>query len=293
MFRHLAHRHAPRIAHHIARLHRFAIGGAWFFIVVSMLHLLYAISVKWNESAGVFKAYHTVVNDISYDAFGLTYAGTLGLLLALGQFGVVGVAALTGCKGIVHIPILGRLNRFWGIGHLILISWAALWLGNFIWLASIDHAFDSYGQVFIMSILFICTSWRGLADWKQHRQHNHLPADQPPKPPHRSTRTTAEHEVVKLLRTQEVSVSPRIRELSDRAAADLDSTPHDPNAVFSIPERLQRIYILARKKMVPTRIFTAKTASQTSRKLTELARSSRSQFKKLAGRWKSSTPDAA
>ena len=57
-----------------------AVAGAWFFIVVSLGHLAWAVGHKWSDPAGTFKLYHTIVDGHSFDAWGLTYSGTLGLL---------------------------------------------------------------------------------------------------------------------------------------------------------------------------------------------------------------------
>jgi hypothetical protein len=114
-------------------LKAFAVAGAWFFIVVSLGHLVWAVGHKWSDPAGTFKLYHTIVDCQSYDAWGLTYGGTLGLLTVVGQALLVSAAAVA---SVLPWPRTMKLRR---MGHGVLCAWAALWALNFIWLASVDH----------------------------------------------------------------------------------------------------------------------------------------------------------
>ncbi len=142
---------------------KLAVGGAWFFIVVSLLHLLWAIGVKWQEPAGTFKLYHTVIGDVSYDAWGLTYTGVLGLLTAMAQMVVVSAAAFA-----TMLPFDKTLKAR-RAGHLVLVGWSALWTLNLLWLAGIDHQLDSIAQATLLGVLFAGTVWRAYSGWSPGR----------------------------------------------------------------------------------------------------------------------------
>ncbi len=156
-------------------LERFAVGGAWFFIVVSLLHLLWAIGVQWGEPRGTFKLYHTVVDDISYDAWALTYTGVVGLLLAMAQVLVVGGAVVAST-----LPF-GRTLRARRVGHLVLCGWSALWMINLMRLAGIDGQLDSFAQATLLWVLFGCTAGRASMGWTPGRSPKRL-TEPPPSP---------------------------------------------------------------------------------------------------------------
>ena len=138
----------------------FAVGGAWFFIVVSLLHVMWAITVMWGDDPiGTYKLYHTVVGDVSYDAWAMTYTGIAGLLFAVMQLLVVSTAAVTSA-----LPF-DRTVKARHAAHLVLCGWSALWALNLVRLALIDGALDSIAQSALLSGLFVCTVWRASSGW--------------------------------------------------------------------------------------------------------------------------------
>lgn len=140
---------------------KYAIGGAWFFIVASVLHLAWVIGVKIPDPGGVTKLYHTVVDGVSYDAWGLTYDGTPGLLQALLQLVVVGAATFA-----TVLPSRWRpLRKMRRVGHVVLIGWAGWWALNLLWLTSVDMQLDSVLQSGLLSALLGCTIWRAICGW--------------------------------------------------------------------------------------------------------------------------------
>lgn len=155
-------------------LERFAIGGAWFFIVVSLLHLLWAIGVQWSGPRGTFKLYHTVVDGISYDAWALTYTGFVGLLLAMAQVLVVGGAVVAST-----LPF-GRTLRARRVGHLVLCGWSALWMINLMRLAGIDGQLDSFAQASLLCVLFGCTAGRASLGWTPRHSPKRMTELPPP-----------------------------------------------------------------------------------------------------------------
>ncbi len=152
-----------------------AVGGAWFFIVVSLLHVLWAITVMSGGDLGTYKLYHTVVGDVSYDAWALTYTGIVGLSIAIVQVLVVTGAAVTST-----LPF-ERTMKARHAGHMVLCGWSALWALNLVRLALIDGELDSIAQSVLLSGLFVCTVWRASSGWSPRRSTPtaELPADKP------------------------------------------------------------------------------------------------------------------
>jgi hypothetical protein len=154
-------------------LRTFAIAGAWFFLVVSLGHVLWATGHKWSEPSGTYKLYHAVVGDHSYDAFGLTYTGIPGLLAVTAQLLVVGAAA---AATVLPWP---RRPRYRRLGHAVLCGWAALWAIDLVWLASVDHQLDTTAQAILVCVLAGCTGARALMGWSPR------PSARPPDVPTR------------------------------------------------------------------------------------------------------------
>jgi len=142
---------SARLARWTKPLPRLAVGGAWFFVLFSLAHLAWVIGAKWADPAGLTTLYQTTVGDETYRAWGLAYAGTLGLLLAMAQAAVVGAAA------VMSLRARPKTRR---IGHAILIAWAALWALNLMRLAGLDLQLDSFCQATIMILLLGSTVYR-------------------------------------------------------------------------------------------------------------------------------------
>ncbi len=153
----------------------FAVGWAWFFIVVSILHVLWAITVMSGGDLGTYKLYNTVVDGVSYDAWGLTYTGVVGLVFAISQLLLVSSAAVTST-----LPF-DRTVKARHAGHLVLCGWSALWALNLTRLAFIDGELDSVAQSVLLSGLFVCTVWRASSGWSPRRSKltAEPPADEP------------------------------------------------------------------------------------------------------------------
>jgi hypothetical protein len=124
---------------------------------------LWAITVMSGGDLGTYKLYHTVVGDVSYDAWGLTYTGVIGLVFAISQVLAVSSAAVTSA-----LPF-ERTVKARHAGHLVLCGWAALWALNLTRLALIDGALDSVAQSIMLSVLFVCTVWRASSGWSPRR----------------------------------------------------------------------------------------------------------------------------
>lgn len=141
-------------------MHRFAIGGAWLFIVVSLLTL-----------AGAFIALTSGVQSVAllnvsaggqmHTAPGLTYSGAAGGMLIFFEAAVV-VAAT--------VATFFKRDKHRRIGHIALIAWAALWLFSSYSLASIDGEIDILAQSLMMSVLGTCTVYRAYRGWNTPAQ---------------------------------------------------------------------------------------------------------------------------
>ncbi len=152
-----------RIGSRLSSLRPFVIGGAWLFVVVSLVHLLWVVGNKWGDAGGTYKLYHTVVGGVSYDAWGLTYTGTAGLIQVLAQLALVGAAV------VATVAPLNRRTKRRRLGHGVLTGWSALWAVNLIWLASVDGQLDSIAQAMLMCLLFGCTGYRAINGWAPPR----------------------------------------------------------------------------------------------------------------------------
>ena len=161
-----------RIGSRLSSLRPFVLGGAWLFIVVSLVHLLWVVGNKWGDAGGTYKLYHTVVGGLSYDAWGLTYTGTAGLVQALAQLALVTAAA------VVTVAPLNRRTKWRRLGHGVLTGWSALWAVNLIWLASVDGRLDSIAQAMLLCLLFGCTGYRVINGWAPPRSQ--VGSDVPP-----------------------------------------------------------------------------------------------------------------
>ncbi len=144
-----------RIAQRLEPARKLAICGAWFFIAVSLAHVLWVIGAKWGDPAGTFKLYHVG----SHNAFGLTYTGTLGLLTAIGQAGLVTAAA------VASVLAGHRMLRYRRLGHVLLVGWSALWAADLILLAAIDNEWVTAAQAVLLSALLCCTTGRAFMGW--------------------------------------------------------------------------------------------------------------------------------
>lgn len=144
-------------------LRTLATAGAWFFIVVSLAHVLWATGAQWSDPAGTSKLYHAVVNDYSYDPWGLTYTGVPGLVTVTVQLLVIAAAA---AATVLPWP---RTLRYRRIGHGVLCGWAALWAIDLLWLASVDHQFDTTAQAGLLWVLLGCTAARAVMGWSPRR----------------------------------------------------------------------------------------------------------------------------
>jgi hypothetical protein len=135
------------------------VGGAWFFIVLSLVRVSWAITVMWDDPTSRIRLHYTVVGDVSYDAWGLTYTGIVGLLLAIVQLLVITIAAIASTLR------SDRTLKARRVGHLVLCGWSALWALNLIGSVAINVQLNAIVEATLLSVLLGCTVFRASRGW--------------------------------------------------------------------------------------------------------------------------------
>ncbi len=157
-----------RIGSFSGSAHQYLMGGAWFFLIFSFGYLGWAVLAGLTQSVGLSIFDITTENGATHAAWGLSYQGIPGLLLALLLAGIV----LTGTIGSIN-----RRQRLRRWSQSILLGWSALWMLNFLHLMMVDPSFETVSRTFIMAVLFICTGYRfSLNVLKPHQAH-YLPQE--------------------------------------------------------------------------------------------------------------------
>ncbi len=129
--------------------------GAWVFAVGSLVPLVIFIAMGWPADHVTMAS--TTVDERTYNAFGLTYAGSIGTLWLWSQVVIVSSAI------VCSVLPADRLRR---IGLVILVVWSGLWLGNAIWLPMLDRAWIlALILGALLSTLFLCTLVRAARGW--------------------------------------------------------------------------------------------------------------------------------
>jgi hypothetical protein len=105
----------------------------------------------------------TEVDGTPYSGWGLTYRGTMGIVLAVVQGVAVAAAAVASA-----LPA-ARATRVRRIGHAVLCAWAALWTFNAFRVASLTPMLFTQGLSVLFTLLTACTAYRALAGWRPGR----------------------------------------------------------------------------------------------------------------------------
>lgn len=195
-----------RLFARVKPFHKYLIGAAWFFVVFSLLNLVWVVGSKLGSPAGPTSLYQTTVGDETYRAIGLSYTGVIGLMWAMLQGGVILAAAVA---TILPWRITDKQRR---IAHVVLCNWAGLWTLNLMWLTSLDHRIDSYAQAAIMGLLFGCTTYRAACGWSPRtRSDSSVPSDGEPEFAEQEVQLKiADHEP---LAAEDIDTSERMHEI--------------------------------------------------------------------------------
>jgi hypothetical protein len=147
---------------------RVAVGGAWLFIVVSLLHLLWVYSVKLPDPSGLTTLYQITVDAVTYRCPLLTFDGWPGLILAM----IEGVAVIA--AAVMSVLPVRRLRR---IGHVTLLTWVGIWTTGLIYLALLEPGdVQGLGQAGAMTVFAGCSVWRWQAS-ARYWARRHAPRD--------------------------------------------------------------------------------------------------------------------
>ncbi len=195
-----------RLFARVRPFHKYLIGAAWFFVVFSLLNLVWVVGSKLGSAAGPTSLYQTTVGDETYRAIGLSYTGVIGILWAILQGGVILTAA---AATILPWRITDKQRR---IAHVVLCNWAGLWTLNLMWLASLDHRIDSYAQAAIMGLLFGCTTYRAACGWSGKKRSDS------PVPSHDESEFVEQEVQLKIaehdpLAAEDIDISERMHEI--------------------------------------------------------------------------------
>ncbi len=140
-----------------------ASGAAWVFVLGTLFGLSWGIASLLNNPSDPAVMIGTEVDGKPWTAWGLTYRGTMGLVLAVVQALAVAAAAVASA-----LPAAGaaRARR---IGHVVLCIWAALWTFNAFRVASLSHMLFTQGLSLLFCLFAACTVYRALAGWRPAR----------------------------------------------------------------------------------------------------------------------------
>jgi hypothetical protein len=129
---------------------------AWVFAVGTLGALVW---IGWMHWPGTGSACHLMwvrIDGQPYGALGFHYKGVAGLVLIITE-AVVLLSAIV-------MSVVPR-RRLRGIGHVLLVIWAGLWLGNAVGITRLGG-----GPIFILwigllGLAFLCTAVRAGHGW--------------------------------------------------------------------------------------------------------------------------------
>jgi hypothetical protein len=135
---------------------RVGIVGAWIFALGTLATLVSVACVRWPGTDSTSHIMGVTVNGELYAGLGFLYKGVPGTVLILAE-------ALYLAAGIV-MSILPR-NRLRRIGHVMLVAWAGLWLGNAVNIARLGGGFIFVVWIGLLGLLLVCTLLRAARGW--------------------------------------------------------------------------------------------------------------------------------
>lgn len=144
-------------------LPRYAVGGAWFFAIASMIPLLWLV-IEGHGEGGSSHVFGTTAGGVLHTVWGLTYSGVFGtIVLWLELLALVAAIVITALPGQVSAFAPEVSLRIRRIGHGYLTGWAGLWMLGTMFLASIDPGFWTLQSIFL-TIMFGCTVYRAVKE---------------------------------------------------------------------------------------------------------------------------------
>jgi hypothetical protein len=137
-----------------------ASGAAWVFVLGTLFGLSWVIASLLGNPSDPAVMIGTEVDGKPWTAWGLSYRGTMGMVLAIVQGVAVAAAAVASA-----LPA-DRATRVRRIGHVVLCAWAAMWTLNAFQVASLAPMLFTRGLSVLFSLLTVCTAYRAVAGWR-------------------------------------------------------------------------------------------------------------------------------
>jgi hypothetical protein len=135
---------------------RVGLAGAWIFALGTLATLVFIAAVRWPGTDNISHIMGVSVNGETYAGLGFRYDGIPGTVLVL-------VEALYVASAIV-LSIMPR-NRLRRIGHVMLVGWAGLWLGNAVNIARLGGGAITVVWIGLLGLLLLCTLLRAARGW--------------------------------------------------------------------------------------------------------------------------------
>jgi hypothetical protein len=132
------------------------IAGAWIFAVGTLAALVFIAWVRWPGTGTTSHIMGVSVEGETYAGLGFRYVGIPGTVLVLAE-------AMYLAAGI-FLSVLRR-SRLRRIGHVMLVAWAGLWLGNAVNIARLSDDFTAIVWIGLLVPLFLCTVLRAARGW--------------------------------------------------------------------------------------------------------------------------------
>jgi len=132
------------------------IAGAWIFAVGTLAALVGMAWARWPGTGPPSHIMGVTVNGEPYAGLGFRYVGIPGTVLILAE-------ALYLAAGIV-LSVLRR-NNLRRIGHVMLLAWAGLWLGNAVNMGRLEGGFIWVVWIGLLGLVLVCTLLRAARGW--------------------------------------------------------------------------------------------------------------------------------
>ena len=129
--------------------------GAWVFALGTLAMLVVVAWSRWPGTDSTSHIMSVTVDGEVYAGLGFRYVGIPGTVLVLAE-------ALYLAAGII-MSVLPR-NRLRRVGHVALLAWAGLWLGNAINIAQLG-GFIWVVWIGLLGLFFLCTLLRAARGW--------------------------------------------------------------------------------------------------------------------------------
>ena len=132
-------------------------GCAWIFAIATLLALVLVLAISWNEPDSVSRIMASGDGADIKSAYGLTYSGRIGHLIAIVQ-AVLIIAALW--ASISNVSLIRRA------GLIVLTIWAFLWTANAFYV----FPQGNFGLIHITLLFFVCTLARTVTRWSVNKK---------------------------------------------------------------------------------------------------------------------------